>query len=93
MKGVALRFRGAIVIAATALLVSWPEVVHACSVCFTGRGEETRAAFRDTTIFLSLLPLVVVGGMVWWLLRRARELEEVAEDGAPASADSANTGS
>jgi len=89
----ALRIRNAIAVATTALLVSWPELLHACSVCFSGRGEQSRVAFRDTTIFLSTLPLLAVGGVVWWLFRRVRALEADAQDGAATSTDSANIGS
>jgi hypothetical protein len=52
-----------------------PRIAVACSVCSAGREDETRTAFIVTTAFMSALPLVVVGGAVWWLRRRARSLE------------------
>jgi hypothetical protein len=58
-----------------ALLLWWPEVVHACSVCFSGRSDAAREAFITTTVFLTLLPLVGIGGVVCWLTMRARKLE------------------
>ncbi len=62
-----------------AVLALWaPRVAHACSVCGAGRDDETRAAFLITTGFLTVLPLLLVGGVVWWLRRRARELEETS---------------
>lgn len=33
-------------------------------------------AFYATTALLSLLPLALVGGLVYWLYRRSRELSE-----------------
>ena len=58
-----------------AAVVLSPRVALACSVCSAGRDDETRAAFIATTGFMTLLPLVLIGGLVWWLRRRARELE------------------
>lgn len=56
------------------------EGARACSVCFVAE-EETRVAFLATTGFLTLLPLAFVGGVVWWLRKRMREMRrlEVAE--------------
>jgi hypothetical protein len=55
------------------LLVAVPDAAHACSVCFDPR-EENRFAFLATTVFLSVLPLSLVGGVGLWLRKRAREL-------------------
>ena len=52
-----------------------PAMAHACAVCFEA-GDKNRAAFFATTIFLSLLPLGMIGGMFLWLRRRARELRD-----------------
>lgn len=57
-----------------ALLVS-PEIASACSVCTGGQTDEVRYAFIWTTGFMSVLPLCLVGGLVWFLRRRVRELE------------------
>ena len=59
---------------ATLLLLA-PRVSLACAVCMSGREEASRWAFIGTTVALSLLPLCLVGGMVWWIRRRLRELE------------------
>jgi len=61
---------------AIALAVLAPRAAGACSVCMTGRDDETRAAFLATTALLSVLPLALVGGMVWWIRRRARALAQ-----------------
>lgn len=67
-----------------AALTLAPRVAQACSVCTAGRDDETRAAFLATTGVLSLLPLVMVGGLVWWLRRRARELDAAESERAAA---------
>ena len=71
--------RRGVAIAVASVLVWLPEIAEACSVCFSGRGEQSRVAFRDTTIFLSLLPFVAVFGVAFWLRRRVRQLEAVGE--------------
>lgn len=53
----------------------WPQAVWACAVCYDPN-EKSRAAFVGTTIFLSLLPLGMVFGLVYWLVRRARQFDE-----------------
>ena len=59
-----------------------PGVAEACSVCFSAT-EQSRTAFIVTTVFLSVLPLAMVGGGVVWLRLRIRriaaEAAEVAE--------------
>lgn len=59
---------------AVALVALLPDVAHACPVCFDPR-EENRVAFLATTVFMSLVPLGMVGGMGMWLRKRARELK------------------
>ena len=56
------------------LLAVLPDVAHACPVCFDPR-EENRVAFLATTIFMSLVPLGMVGGVGMWLRKRARDLK------------------
>lgn len=76
MKPVKTRSGFAAAFAALAPLLAalcWPELASACPVCTAGREEENRQAFLVTTLFLSLLPLSMVGGLVWWLRRRARQ--------------------
>ena len=57
-----------------ALVLALPGVSEACAVCFSGR-EETRLAFIGTTVLLTLMPMLLVGGAVYFLRRRYRELE------------------
>ena len=58
-----------------ALLLFAPQAVHACAVCFGGQEGDTRMAFILTTVFLTFLPLLMIGGVVWWFRRRFRQLE------------------
>ena len=48
-------------------------VAWGCAVCGGQDDEDTRQAFIDTTIFLSLLPLGLIGGGALWLWRRAND--------------------
>lgn len=68
------------------LLVVAPRLAAACSVCSAGRDEESRIAFIITTAFMSLLPLLLIGGLVFWLRGRFRALEE-QHPVAPGSAE------
>ena len=58
------------------LLTLGPQLAEACAVCGAGREEESRVAFIITTAFMSLLPLLLIGGLVVWLRSRFRMVEE-----------------
>jgi len=63
------------------LLLS-PQWAHACAVCFSAK-EGTRTAFLVTTVALSLLPLGAIGGVIYWLRKKAKELDALdAQPGA-----------
>ncbi len=51
-----------------------PKVAEACSVCFSGQ-DQARVAFIASTAFMTALPLLLVGGLVFWLRSRSREME------------------
>jgi hypothetical protein len=53
-----------------------PVTALACPVCFAGNGEESRTAFLTTTIFMTSLPLAMIGGVIWWLRRRLLQQDE-----------------
>lgn len=80
---------------APALACLWlPRAAEACYVCMAGRDEATRFAFVATTGLLTFLPMALVGGLVWWLRRRARQLEtEASEDDASGAAAFSRTSS
>jgi hypothetical protein len=54
-------------------LVLWPSVSQACAVC-VGGSDRSNAAFFDATIVMSVLPLGMIGGGLWWLRRRGGDL-------------------
>jgi hypothetical protein len=47
---------------------------EACPVCFQSGGEE-RWAFYATTVLLTMLPLMMVGGFVFFLKKRFEQME------------------
>jgi len=51
-----------------------PEASEACAVCFSGT-DEYRHAFTLTTILLTFLPLTMLGATVWWMRKRALQLQ------------------
>ena len=82
-----------VTIAASAALLALvlPEVASACPMCMAGQGGGTQRAFALGSLFLSVLPLAVIGGAVWYLRRRARALAAAAPptDAAPRPVPSA----
>jgi hypothetical protein len=64
---------------ALALLAVFPDVAHACAVCFDS-SDENRQAFLATTAFLSLLPLGMVAGAGLWVRKRSKEIDQELED-------------
>ena len=70
-------------VAVGVVAVSWAaDLAHACPSCASPL-EENRQAFVDTTIFLTVVPLMMFGGFVWWLRRKTRELDQVPEIAVP----------
>lgn len=59
-------------ILAFAAVLATPTAAYACPVCFDAN-EANRTAFIVTTIFLSLLPLAMVGGIAYWIRQVTRE--------------------
>ncbi len=72
-------------VAATVLALTWAaDLAYACPSCASPL-EENRQAFVDTTIFLTLVPLMMMGGFVWWLRRKLRARDEMPEIAVPES--------
>ena len=65
-------------VVATAILAA-PKMALACAVCFSGRDDETQLAFRIATGGMTLLPFLLVGGLLLWLRKRFREVAEEAD--------------
>jgi hypothetical protein len=70
------------------VLGAWPSVCLACAVCNDPTNQESAAAFLNMTIFMSLFPLAMIGGIALWLRRRfkALEAEQAALDGVDRAA-------
>jgi hypothetical protein len=66
------------------IAMALPRTLLGCAVCFSANDASAKA-FLDTTIFLSLTPLLFLGGAGFWLWRRVRALE--ALDAAPRPLD------
>jgi hypothetical protein len=65
--------------AASIVTVAWAaDLARACPSCASPL-EENRQAFVDTTIFLTVVPLMMFGGFIWWLRRKTREIDRAAE--------------
>ena len=69
-----------------ALALFAANVARACPVCFSGT-EENREAFFWTFVLLTTLPLATMGGIVWFLFRRAEQ--RAAREAAAVAADPA----
>lgn len=53
-----------------------PSLADACMVCTGGNTEASQWAFIWTTAFMSVLPPLMIGGLVWWIRRLARQRAE-----------------
>jgi len=70
-------------VAAAAVALFWAaDLAYACPSCASPL-EENRQAFVDTTIFLTVVPLMMMGGFVWWLRRKIRAMDEAPEITVP----------
>jgi hypothetical protein len=66
--------RTAAVLVFAAVAAALPRAAEACAVCMSGREDDTQRAFLLGTLLLSALPLVLIGGLILWLRRRARDI-------------------
>jgi hypothetical protein len=72
------------------LLASLPGVALACPMCLQVRDQATQIAFLLTTVLLSALPVLMIGGGIVWLARRAHAMDlEEREQTAPLEAEAA----
>jgi hypothetical protein len=51
-----------------------PRMAEACAVCSPNAGDPSGPAFARAALFLSLVPLFMLGGIGWYLWRRARQI-------------------
>ena len=66
------------------VMLALADAALACAVCNGGEDLRTRDSYLNATIFMSVMPLGVIGGGLWYLRRRARAL---ASAGDPVLAD------
>lgn len=57
------------------LVLFAPGISAACSVCMTGREDDTRLVYVLMTGFMTLIPFALAGGVFYWLRGRVREIE------------------
>ena len=70
-------------VAAAVVALAWAAgFAHACPSCASPL-EENRQAFVDTTVFLTVVPLMMMGGFIWWLRRKIRTTEDAPEIAVP----------
>ena len=65
---------------ALAFVVVAPLDALACPSCLAAQDSDVQMAFISATAFLTFLPLASIGALVFWLRRRARQLD--AEEAA-----------
>ena len=71
--------------ACAVVAVAWlADSAAACPSCASPL-EENRQAFVDTTIFLTVVPLMLIGGLIWWIRRRLRAMEDAPQIPVPES--------
>ena len=73
-------------VVAVALLAILPSAAAACPVCNAYGEEESRVAFILTTVFLSALPVAMIGVGGWLIWRRIRSGEQAPRPRAAQSA-------
>ena len=50
--------------------------LFACAVCGSGENDPTRNAYTGSTAFLSIVPLVAMGGVVFTIYRYVKRSDE-----------------
>ncbi len=64
--------RRLLAVLAALFVAAIPAAAQACAVCGAAV-DRNRAAFLGTTVLLSLLPLALIVGGLWWIARQARD--------------------
>jgi hypothetical protein len=78
-------------LSAAGLILATPALALACPVCFNAKNEAARIAFLATTVFLTALPLFLIGGTITWLAHRAAQVDQPVDDPAPTADPAAET--
>ena len=63
-----------------------PSVAMACPLCLASSGEANRLAFLGTMVLLTSLPVLMIGGLIFWIARRssAPDNDDAAHDAVEA---------
>ena len=75
-----MKTRFAAIAAAAGLALALPDVAAACDNCLAAQDDAVQAAFAIASVFLSVTPLGMIAGFVWWLRRRTQKIQ--AEEAA-----------
>lgn len=60
--------------------LSWlivPTSALACSVCIAAGNADSTLAYRAMTAFMTFTPMGIVGGVIYWIWRRYKALDEL----------------
>jgi hypothetical protein len=57
-----------------ALVLALPFDAGACPLCIAAQDKSVQIAYIAASAFMTFLPLGLVGGLIYWLRRRARQL-------------------
>ena len=71
---------------AFATVSALPSLAYACPVCFAAQNEAARIAFLGTTVFLTALPVLMIGAVIYWLASRSAEEPEAESTSATSTA-------
>lgn len=52
-----------------------PLEAAACPLCIAAQDESVQVAYALASAFMTFLPLGLIGGLVFWLRRRVRQLD------------------
>jgi hypothetical protein len=86
VKGLATPLLG---LSAVVAFTMWPVLAYACPMCFDG-GNSNQSAFLYGSLFLMIVPVTVIGGLMYWAYRRIRAAE--ARERPQPPSDAANEG-
>jgi len=64
-----------IALLALAALFLLADAAAACAVCAGGEDDRSRDTYILMTIVMSVLPVSLVGGLVWYVRRRVKALD------------------
>lgn len=64
---------------ATSVWLAAPSAALACSVCVGTGNADTTMAYRLMTAFMTLTPMAIVGGVIYWIWRRYKALDAAEE--------------